>query len=110
MTTTSHSHDASELLVQCAQHSEDRLPRENELALVGWFEARCKTTPSMAAFAAAAPPEWEQMVLEHPAHQHAWYDYIENGVTLDEVATFLLENRHYPVFLRLLESIRAAQI
>lgn len=63
-----------------------------------------------ARFLAAPISDWEELIAGHIAHRHEWYDFIANGITIDEMAAFLLENAQYPVFLRLLEGIRSVQI
>jgi hypothetical protein len=59
--------------------------------------------------AGTATTDWDNVVTAHEAHRHYWYDFVRDEITIDEMAGFLLENRHYPAFLSLLEKIRVAQ-
>jgi hypothetical protein len=68
-----------------------------------------ETDPLARRLATIAPAEWDAAVSAHEAHRHYWYDFVEDEITIDEMAGFLLENGHYPSFLALLERIRAAQ-
>jgi hypothetical protein len=54
--------------------------------------------------------DWISMILAHRAHRHPWYDLLANEVTLQEFATFMLENRSFPPFLPLAERVLKAQI
>ena len=49
---------------------------------------------------------WDEVVTGHDAHRHYWYDFVQDEITIDEMAVFLLENVHYPSFLKMLERIR----
>lgn len=53
--------------------------------------------------------EWDGLIAGHSANLHPWYEYVARAITIDEMATFLLENVHYPVFLHLLRAIREVQ-
>ena len=102
---------AISLLERCATQMEGGGLSEAELRrLESWCSRACERSRSTEDFLSAAPAEWESLILAHPAHHHAWYDFIKEEITTDELAQFLLENRHYPTFLRLLEAIEAVQI
>src|SRR5262249_51128039 len=78
--------------------------------LESWCSQPCERSRSTEDFLSAAPAEGESLILAHPAHHHAWYGFIKEEITTDELAQFLLENCHYPTFLRLLGAIEAVQI
>jgi pyrroloquinoline quinone (PQQ) biosynthesis protein C len=102
---------AVSLLERCATQMEGGGLSEAELRrLESWCSRACERSRSTEDFLSAAPAEWESLILAHPAHHHAWYGFIKEEITTDELAQFLLENRHYPTFLRLLEAIEAVQI
>src|SRR5262249_46539205 len=99
---------AVSLLETCARQMEGGGLSEAELRrLQSWCSQACERSRSTEHFLSAAPAEWESLILAHPAHHHAWYDFIKDEITTDELAQFLLENRHYPTFLRLLGAIEA---
>jgi len=68
-----------------------------------------ETDPLAMRLVASGLAEWDAAVTAHEAHRHYWYDFVEDEITIDEMAGFLLENGHYPSFLALLERIRDAQ-
>src|SRR6516225_10607241 len=109
--TVALENGAVSLLERCAKQMEGGGLSEAELRrLESWCSQACERSRSTEDFLSAAPAEWESLILAHPAHHHAWYGFIKEEATTDEMAQFLLENRHYPTFLRLLEAIEAVQI
>ena len=101
-----------ELLETCARELDGGRLTGSELAILDlWHErVRRSSRRTAEAFAGAPAADWEKLILEHPAQGHEWYDFVETSATIDEMAVFLLENKHYPVFLRLLWAIQVVQI
>ena len=103
---------AANLLRRCASALADGRLSADESALVRtWGKGIEQGTAAVAERFHSAPiSDWDWLISEHAAHRHQWYDFIADEITIDEMAVFLLENAHYPVFLRLLEAIRSIQI
>lgn len=72
-----------------------------------------QSTPENCGFfeeLSSVPAEqWEALIERHRAHKHPWYDYIAQEITIDEMASFLLENQYYPTFIELLKKIEDIQ-
>ena len=100
------------LLKRCARAMSDGELGAEALGLLRhWNQDVERRSAALAVqFLSARLSDWEGMIAEHPANNHGWYDFIADEISIDEMAVFLLENRNYPVFLRLLEAIRAVQI
>src|SRR5262245_6600577 len=77
--------------------------------LESWCSQACERSRSTEDFLSAAPAEWESLMLAHPANHHEWYGFIKEDITNDELAQLLMENRHYPPLLRLLETLEATR-
>jgi hypothetical protein len=86
------------------------LSEDESRRLASWCSETCEPSRSAEDLLSAPPPEWETLILTHPANLHEWYDFIKEEITIDELAQFLLENHRYPTFLHLLEAIAAVQI
>jgi hypothetical protein len=99
------------LLERCATNlKESRVDAMDRTLLRRWNAGLEHETDSLAMrLAATGAPDWEAAVTAHEAHRHYWYDFVEDEITIDEMAGFLLENGHHPSFLALLERIRDAQ-
>lgn len=100
------------LLERCALEMDGGCLTISELAMLDLWRPRLqeRSGPTSEALLSRPVDDWETLILDHPAHRHKWYDFIETGITIDQMAVFLLENKHYPVFLHLLEAIRRVQI
>jgi hypothetical protein len=103
--------EAGTLLERCAQGVQTgRLSTDDQDGLRRWNAA---LDPRIAGVArellARSTRRWDVAVAAHEAHRHFWYDFVRDEITIDEMAAFLLENRHYPSFLALLERIRDVQ-
>jgi hypothetical protein len=100
------------LLERCAENMRagriDTADVENLRRWNAAFEPH--SAPVAAGFLAAPTADWDRLVTGHAAYGHHWYDFICDGITIDEIAAFLLENHCYPRFLTLLERIREAQL
>jgi hypothetical protein len=100
------------LLERCAANlKEGRVDALDRTLLRRWNAGlEHETDPLAARLSATGPEDWDTAVTAHEAHRHYWYDFVEDEITIDEMAEFLLENRNYPSFLALLERIRDAQV
>jgi Iron-containing redox enzyme len=101
----------ADLLKRCAENlAVGQLGTEDLDLLEEWNSSvKCRSSLLTERFLGTPPADWEGLITEHDAHRHAWYDLIRSELTIDEVAAFLLENNHYPAFLRLLEKIAEVQ-
>jgi hypothetical protein len=100
------------LLDLCSNKMESgQLDKAAETALRDWWklEREC-ADPVVEALMSRPASEWTEAILEHRAHRHPWYDALANEVTLEEFATFMLENRRFPAFLPLAQRALKAQI
>jgi len=101
----------SDLLQTCVQRMQTQLNDQAEDDLRFWWnQERESAAPLSAIFLSKAVDEWEQTVSEHPAHRHVWYDQLAHDVTVQEFATFFLENWPLPAFLSLVERTLQSQI
>jgi len=102
----------SALLDLCWNNMESgQLDTVGETALRGWWKlARARVDPLVKALVSRPATEWTEAILEHRAHRHPWYDALATEVTLEEFATFMLENRRFPAFLPLAQHALKAQI
>jgi hypothetical protein len=100
------------LLDLCANNMDlGQLDPAVETALRGWWKLeRGRANPLVEALVCRPATEWTEAILEHRAHRHPWYDALANEVTLEEFATFMLENRRFPAFLPLAQRALKAQI
>src|SRR5215468_5698187 len=88
-----------------------RLDTVGETALRDWWKLeRARVDPLVKALVSRPATEWTEAILEHRAHRHPWYDALATEVTLEEFATFMLENRKFPTFLHLAQRALKAQI
>src|SRR5262249_52453316 len=101
----------SALLDLCWNNMESgQLDTVGETALRGWWKlARARVDPLVKALVSRPATEWTEAILEHRAHRHPWYDALAMEVTLEEFATFMLENRRFPAFLPLAQRALKAQ-
>lgn len=99
------------LLQRCAIALAGGAPYSADVELVSarGHEIAGQSSRLTERFLATPISGWDGLIADHAAHKHSWYDYIAEEITIDEMAVFLLENVHYPVFLRLLETIRSVQ-
>ena len=104
--------NTADLLTRCASvMTGGGLSAKESTLLRKWAKViEQRTAAATARFLSAPICDWEQLITGHTAHVHQWYDFIDDEITIDEMAVFLLENSHYPIFLRLLEAIRSTQI
>jgi hypothetical protein len=102
----------ADLLKRCAQKLAVEQLATADLDLLEQWNARVKPRSSevLERFLATPPAYWEELVVQHDAHEHAWYDFFSDDITIDEAAEFLLENQYYPAFLPLLDRIAEVQI
>jgi len=84
-------------------HERDALHRFHE-------RVRAISEPIRAAFLREPVEHWEQAILAHRSHRHAWYDSLANEVSVREYAAFFLENGAFPSFQKLVERVELAQI
>src|SRR5262245_13272504 len=102
----------TDLLDLCWKNMESgQLDTVGETALRGWWKLeRERVDPLVKALMFRSATEWTEAILEHRAHRHPWYDALATEVTLEEFATFMLENRRFPTFLPLAQRALKAQI
>src|SRR5215813_1119054 len=100
------------LLNLCLNNMESgQLDTVGETALRDWWKLeRERADPLVEALMSRPATEWTEAILEHSAHRHAWYDALAKEVTLEEFATFMLENHRFPAFLPLAQRALKAQI
>jgi hypothetical protein len=100
------------LLDLCWNNFESgQLDTIGETALRGWWKLeRGRADPLVEALMSRRSTEWAEAILEHRAHRHPWYGALATEVTLEEFATFMLENRRFPMFLPLARRALNAQI
>ena len=100
------------LLDFCSNNMESgRLDTVGETALRSWWKLQRERADALVEALVARPAtEWTEAILEHRAHRHPWYDALAKEVTLEEFATFMLENRRFPAFLPLAKRALKAQI
>jgi Iron-containing redox enzyme len=80
-------------------------------ALRRWWTGESERADYVTKYLIALPEaQWTQVILEHRAHLHPWYDVLANDATIEEFAAFMLENRWFPAFLPLAEHALRAQI
>jgi hypothetical protein len=101
----------TDLLKRCAEKLAMEQPDARDLELLEeWnVSVRHRSMALAQRFLSTPPEDWEELITQHDAHRHVWYDLFSDELTIDEIATFMLENRHYPAFLRLLEKIAEVQ-
>src|SRR5262247_2844992 len=88
-----------------------QLDRAGERALQGWWKLERGRVDSLVEALMSRPAtEWTEVILEHRAHRHPWYDALATEVTLEEFARFMLENGRFPAFLPLAQRALKAQI
>jgi hypothetical protein len=88
-----------------------QLDTVDETALRDWWKLeRARVDPLVGALMFLPATEWTEAILEHRAHRHSWYDVLATEVTLEQFATFMLENRRFPTFLPLARRALKAQI
>jgi len=88
-----------------------KLTRAGEVALRAWWKPeKERVHPDVEALMSRPTTEWTDAILEHRAHRHPWYGVLATEVTVEEFATFMLENRRFPAFLPLAESALKAQV
>jgi hypothetical protein len=100
------------LLDVCAQSmASGHIDEAGELALRRWWlRQRNRAEDLIATFTACPVADWTGRILAHRAHRHPWYGLLANEVTLQEFATFMLENKSFPMFLPLAERALQVQI
>jgi hypothetical protein len=100
------------LLQRCAEKLAVEQLGADDLDLLEQWRGRVtqRSARAIEQFVAAPLADWEGLITRHAAYRHAWYDYFSDDITIDEAAVFLLENRSFPAFLRLLEKIGEVQI
>jgi pyrroloquinoline quinone (PQQ) biosynthesis protein C len=88
-----------------------QLEKDDDRALRDWWDLeRKRSSPLTSALLARPESDWTTAIIEHPAHRHRWYDALADEVSVQEFATFLLENWAFPAFLPLVERTLQAQI
>jgi len=100
------------LLDLCWNNMEaGQLDTAAETALRGWWKLeRERADPLVESLMSRPATEWTEAILEHRAHRHPWYDALATEVTLEEFATFMLENSRFPTFLPLARRALKAQV
>src|SRR5215813_13604664 len=95
----------------CDKMQSGQLDLEGEMALQAWWNRqRKRVDPLVEELMSRPTSEWTEAILEHRAHRHPWYDALATEVTLEEFATFMLENRRFPTYLPLAQRALKAQI
>ncbi len=101
----------TDLLKACEARLGSQPDAEEERALRHWWDVQKERSRSLAtALIGQDEGEWTGTIVEHRAHRHPWYDYLALRATVEEFATFILENSPLPAFLPLVERTLAAQI
>ena len=102
----------ADLLKRCAEKLAVEQLATADLDLLEQWNTRVKPrfAEVLERFLTTPLPYWEELVVQHDAHEHAWYDFFSDDITIDEAAEFLLENQYYPAFLPLLDRIAEVQI
>jgi len=100
------------LLDFCLNNMESgQLDTVGETALRSWWKLQRERVEALVEALIFRPAtEWTEAILEHRAHRHPWYDALATEVTLEEFATFMLENSRFPTFLPLARRALKAQI
>ena len=99
------------LLDLCWKNMESgQLDTVGEAALRAWWKLEVRVDPLVEALMSRPATEWTDAILEHRAHRHPWYDALATDVTLEEFATFMLENHRFPAFLPLAQHAMKVQI
>jgi hypothetical protein len=103
---------AADLLRRCAENVDlEELGAEDLRLLEQWhIRIRQRSMPLSERFLATPLTDWDELITQHGAHRHSWYDFFSDEISIDEAAAFLLENKHYPAFLRLLQKIAEVQM
>lgn len=99
------------LLVNCGfTHLDGKLESADKMQLLRWNRnVQRSCLPLSSQFLNTPLQYWDDLICAQRAHTHPWYDFISKEISINQMAEFLLENKHYPVFLKLLEVIRDAQ-
>lgn len=99
------------LLVNCDfAHLDGKLDSADQLMLLRWNRnVQRSCLPLSSQFVNTPLKYWDDLICAQRAHTHPWYNFISDNISINQMAEFLLENKHYPVFLRLLEIIKDAQ-
>ena len=102
----------AELLERCAMNLKaGRVNAVDQTLLRQWNAGIERTCERLALrLLETDARSWDEVVTGHDAHRHYWYDFIQEEITIDEIAAVLLENAHYPSFLAMLARIRDVQI
>ncbi|MBB3060607.1 iron-containing redox enzyme family protein [Microbulbifer rhizosphaerae] len=97
---------STELLKTCAEQLGSSLPTEFAEILIRWRQQTFTApSPFLKELLATNPIQWDKSIAAHRAHSHPWYDFISSTIDIDNMASFLLENKYYPTFIALLEKI-----
>lgn len=101
-----------ELLDRCAAAMQSgQLDQGDEAALRQWWRPqRVRAGDLVQAFAAQPVQRWTDLILSHRSHGHQWYGVLARDASVDEFATFMLENRGFPAFLPMVERAMPAQL
>ena len=101
-----------ELLECCAASMESgRLDAGDEAALRRWWRPQRERADALVHSFITQPVErWTDLILSHRSHGHRWYEVLATDASLDEFATFMLENRGFPAFLPMVERAMPAQL
>ncbi len=80
------------------------------MSLERWWDAeRERDRAASQAIAARDDADWGAAVSNHVAHRHEFYEHLAEALTVQEYASFLLENWAYPSFLGLVSKTLAVQ-
>lgn len=97
------------LLQRCVRQIKSQLDDYDDRSLRLWWRFQTSRTAGLtASLLASADAEWPEMIAQHRAHRHPWYDQLAQEVSLEEFAAFLFETENSPEFLPMAE--RALQI
>lgn len=100
----------AELVALCADRQRAELPPDAKRMLVDWHRGVFTERSEFLQELLSSPTEtWDRAIGAHRAHAHDWYLFVRDVIDVDNMASFLLENSHYPTFMVLLEKIRDVQ-
>lgn len=91
-----------ELLITCAKRMGSQLAEGDRLALQSWWAGQRARSHGLFTRLLALPDlDAESAIADHRAHRHRWYEQLADEVSIEEFASFLLENGWFPPFLPL---------
>ena len=72
-----------------------------------WYSRACAVArPEINTLNASKPIDWIRVVTEHPANEHAWYNFLARYGNDTLYSSFLDEESRMPAFIPLLQAVR----